>query len=118
VFSPVRTVSSIDQEEELIGECSCGGAWQMIRNAVAPIRGRWYDDVAVRCEECGTLRVFEFDVSQFIEVRPQVWSRFHSTGSVSRIAVARARRAEQSHVSDGPGGHGSLVEPVSAARHG
>ena len=82
----MRDVGSIDEEERLMGQCQCGGHWQLVRNWVGPTSGRWYDDIEVQCQGCGAVRLFEFDVSRFIEVRPQIWSRPHKM-SASRYRL-------------------------------
>lgn len=68
-------VSSIDDEDRLMGTCACSGAWRMAGNAVEPVRGRWLDLVVVACSECGSKRAFGFDITAFFEVRPGIWSR-------------------------------------------
>lgn len=68
-------VSSIDDEDRLMGTCTCSGAWRMSGNAVEPFRGRWLDLVVVACSACGSTRVFGFDITTFFEARPGIWSR-------------------------------------------
>jgi hypothetical protein len=95
VYAPLRDVASIDEEERLMGQCQCGGDWQLVRNWVGPTLGRWYDDIVVQCQDCGIARLFEFEVSRFIEVRPQVWSRLHGMSAL-RYHPEAADTAENS----------------------
>jgi hypothetical protein len=74
VASPV-CVNSIDEEDHLLGQCSCGRPWRLLAEDVAPIRGRWFDALVMGCSDCGDRRRAVFDVSAFFEPRTSAWVR-------------------------------------------
>jgi hypothetical protein len=84
-------VSSVDDEDRLMGTCACSGAWRMAANAVEPVRGRWLDLVVVTCSACGAKRMFGFDITAFFDARPGIWSGSHlsAKGSPTRLALRR-----------------------------
>lgn len=67
-------VQSVDEEDHLMGACSCSGSWVPAREVVAPFRGGWLDFLTVRCAACGSVRLFTFDITGFFLPRPGVWS--------------------------------------------
>ena len=74
VDSPVR-VTSIDDEDRLLGACSCGRPWCLLAEDVAPIRGRWFDALVVGCPDCGGRVRAIFDVTAFFEPQTSAWAR-------------------------------------------
>lgn len=72
--SPV-CVTSIDEEDRLLGECSCGRPWRLLSEEVAPISGRWFDALVVGCPDCGSRRRAIFDVSAFFSPPTSAWAR-------------------------------------------
>jgi hypothetical protein len=71
----VVRVTSIDEEDRLIGRCPCGGAWALAFNEVMLRREAWVDHLRMRCPACAARQTFEFDVSSFFLPRPRVWAR-------------------------------------------
>lgn len=69
----VRAVRSVDEEDAVMGRCSCGNSWALARNAVSPRSGVWLDVVGMLCQSCGSRAEFAFDVTSFFEARPGVW---------------------------------------------
>lgn len=69
---PVR---SVDDEDRAIGHCECGGERRLSGESVDPVSGRWLDSLTVRCGACEISRTFTFDMTDFFEPRPAVWSR-------------------------------------------
>lgn len=65
-------VASVDEEDRLLGHCSCGSAWRLVSEDVVPIWNRWYDALVLRCTSCGTSRRAIFDVTSFFV--PQSWA--------------------------------------------
>ena len=68
----VRVVRSVEEEDELMGQCECGGPWALTAEAVAPEGRRWMDSLRVACHGCGRHRAYKFDVSAFFVPRPNV----------------------------------------------
>jgi hypothetical protein len=77
---------TIDDEDRAIGTCPCGGIWQICGESVDPSGGRWVDSLKVRCRDCATTQTFAFDITEFFEPRPGVWSRRQA-----RLALASCR---------------------------
>lgn len=67
-------VTSIDEEDEHLGRCECGGDWRVRAEDVVPLNGRWYDAVVVVCQTCGRANRAVFDVTQFFVPNPGVWA--------------------------------------------
>lgn len=69
-----QVAKSVDDEDRRMGACPCGGRWRVARETLVPTRGRWVDDLVVRCDSCMTPNGFLFDVTEFFEPRPGVWT--------------------------------------------
>ncbi len=65
-----------------MARCRCGGTWQVVFNAVDPVRGHWLDRLRVRCGGCGAKAQFTFDVTTWFVARPGVWNR-RSEGAIA-----------------------------------
>lgn len=74
MVSPVR-VGSVDEEDAILGNCSCGSGWSLAAEQVVPIRNRWYDALVVRCVRCGDVRSALFDITPFFEPPSRAWLR-------------------------------------------
>jgi hypothetical protein len=66
---------AIDEQDRAIGACICGGIWRLRGESVDSSAGRWLDFLRLRCPGCTTTRTFAFDITEFFEPRPSVWSR-------------------------------------------
>jgi len=66
-------VNSVDDEDAQLGVCACGSGWALAAEEVAPIRGRWYDALVVRCRGCGSVRRAVFDITSFFEPPSHAW---------------------------------------------
>jgi hypothetical protein len=69
----VIPVGSIEEEDAVLGTCACGNSWIVAGEEVAPIRGRWYDALVVRCGGCGLVRRAVFDVTSFFSPPTHAW---------------------------------------------
>lgn len=45
--------------------CDCGGRWETVEQALLEFEGRFYDQIHVRCQDCGSERNFYFDITSF-----------------------------------------------------
>jgi hypothetical protein len=71
-------VDSVDAEDRALGACACGGSWTLASEDVAPIGGRWFDALVVRCGRCGEHSRAVFDVTTFFEPPTHAWARVTS----------------------------------------
>ena len=69
------TVGTIEEEDRVMGMCSCSGRWRLDGEAVRPLRGRWLDRLSMKCEACASRRTFVFDITRFFVPRTKVWTR-------------------------------------------
>jgi hypothetical protein len=77
-------VHGLDEEDALMGACTCNSSWHLARNVVWPVAGRWHDLIGVVCPACGARREFVFDVTAFFEPRPGVWGeRLSASGTIA-----------------------------------
>lgn len=67
-------VTSIEDEERLMGGCVCAGEWRLRGNAGWPATGHWVDELEMVCARCGMRRSFAFDVTAFFAARPGIWT--------------------------------------------
>ncbi len=70
-------VGDLDEEDRLMGGCSCRGSWRVTSESVEPVGGRWLDVLEVRCASCERIRQFTFDVTSFFSPRPGIWREPH-----------------------------------------
>ena len=68
-------VTSIDEEDALLGECPCGSGWLLVSEYVVPIAKRWYDALVLCCSTCGSSRRAIFDISSFFVPQSKAWVR-------------------------------------------
>jgi hypothetical protein len=68
-------VRDIDEEDRVMGLCSCSGRWRLAGEAVVPVGGRWLDRLHVACESCSSRRLFVFDITAFFAPRTRAWTR-------------------------------------------
>lgn len=73
---PVQVVTSIGEEELLMGVCTCGDSRQVVSERLVPLDGRWYDSIVSNCPACHTLSGFLFDVTPFYQPHPRVWASY------------------------------------------
>lgn len=97
-ITSVASVASVDEECCIMGRCVCGGDWRLAFNAVTPVHGDWVDSVRVRCQACGAMASFAFEISRFFEPRPGIWAgalvpRRRRTG-ISRIGRVQHASAQ------------------------
>ena len=70
----IPAVTSIEEEDRLMGRCACAGEWRVRGNAVWPAIGQWVDELEMVCAQCGLRRRFVFDVTTFLIARPGIWA--------------------------------------------
>jgi len=75
VGSRAIAVASIEEDDQLLGQCSCGSTWRMVSEDVVPISKRWYDALVVRCFYCGASRRAIFDITSFFVPESWAWAR-------------------------------------------
>lgn len=75
---PIR-VASVDEEDERLGQCSCGGTWRICGEVVRPAVGTWLDELRLVCGACGERRIVRFDIGSFFSARPGVWTMARGT---------------------------------------
>jgi hypothetical protein len=92
-------VSSVDEEDRLMGRCMCGGDWALAFNEVALRRRSWVDHLGMRCRRCDSRVAFEFDVSDFFEARPGIWARRQSRKRWPLITLGSPHRTFANQVS-------------------
>lgn len=68
-------VSSVAEEDRLLGQCECGGRWHLVAEEVAPINRRWYDALVLKCEACGETNRAIFDITRFFQPMGNAWAR-------------------------------------------
>lgn len=68
-------VSSVAEEDALLGRCECSGLWHLVAEEVAPIHRRCYDALVVRCGSCRVASRAIFDITKFFEPRGKAWTR-------------------------------------------
>lgn len=68
-------VESVDEEDAILGRCTCGSDWALVGEEVAPVRDHWYDALVVRCVGCNQVRRQIFDITAFFDPPTHAWSR-------------------------------------------
>jgi hypothetical protein len=68
-------VRSVEEEDDILGHCLCGGPWRLAFEEVAPRAGRWYDTLVVKCADCHTSQLALFDITPFFAPTSKAWVR-------------------------------------------
>jgi len=68
-------VTSVEEEDRLLGTCSCGSAWRLASEDVVPISRRWYDALVLCCPSCGASIRAIFDITPFFVPHSRAWAR-------------------------------------------
>jgi hypothetical protein len=68
-------VRSVEEEDEILGRCRCGGVWSLAFEEVSPRAGRWYDTLIVKCAHCHTSQLALFDITLFFAATSKAWVR-------------------------------------------
>jgi hypothetical protein len=64
----------VEEEDRVMGACSCSGRWTLAGETVRPVRGRWLDWLFVKCESCGAREDFLFDITTFFVPLTSAWT--------------------------------------------
>jgi hypothetical protein len=72
--SSIAVVHDVDDEDEHMGLCSCGGQWRLASEMVIPLSQRWFDSLVMTCTRCSQSSGYIFDITPFFDPRPGVWA--------------------------------------------
>lgn len=68
-------VRSVEEEDDILGQCLCGGPWRLASGEVAARAGRWYDRLVVKCADCHASQLALFDITPFFIPMSKAWIR-------------------------------------------